>query len=52
MADVSYRYEMSRNAIESEFRTYKMAAGGHSVKNFNTKKKFRVDLKWPEMQAK
>ena len=41
MAD---RSEMARNAIESEFRTSKMGAGGHFVK---IKKKFRIDLKWP-----
>ena len=29
----------------------KMAAGGHFVKNFNNKK-FRIDLKWPEMRSK
>ena len=34
---------MARNAIESEFRTSKMSAGGH------LKKKSRIDLKWPEM---
>ena len=41
---------MARNAIESEFRTSKMDAGGHFVKSF--KKKFRIDLKWPEMPSK
>ena len=30
---VAYRSEMARNAIESEFRTSKMGAGGHFVKN-------------------
>ena len=29
-----------------------MAASGHFVKNFNNKKKFRMDLKWPEMPSK
>ena len=37
---------MARNAIKSEFRTSKMGAGVHFV---NLKKKFRIDLKWPEM---
>ena len=41
---------MTRNAIESDFRTSKMAAGSHFVKNL--KKKFRMDLKWPEMLSK
>ena len=31
---VAYRSEMARNAIESEFRTSKMAAGSHFVKKF------------------
>ena len=39
---------MARNAIESEFRTSKMGAGGHFVKKI----KFRIDLKWPEMRSK
>ena len=39
---------MARNAIESEFRTSKMGAGGHFVKI----KKFRIDLKLPEMRPK
>ena len=30
---VAYRSEMARNAIESYFRTFKMAGGGHFVKN-------------------
>ena len=29
---VAYRSEMARNAIENEFRTSKMGAGGHFVK--------------------
>ena len=41
---------MARNAIESYLRTSKMAASGHFVKKF--KKKFRMDLKWPEMPSK
>ena len=48
---VAYRSEMTRNTIESYFRTSKMAAGGHFVKNFK-KKKFRLDLKWPKMPSK
>ena len=31
---VAYRSEMARNAIQSEFRTSKMADGSHFVKNF------------------
>ena len=42
---VAYRSEMARNAIKSEFRTSKMAAGSHFVK----KKKKSIDQKWPEM---
>ena len=34
---VAYRSEMARNAIESEFRTSKMADGSHFVKNVKTK---------------
>ena len=45
--EVVYRSEMARNAIESYLRTSKMAAGGHFIK-----KKFRMDLKWPEMPSK
>ena len=39
---------MARNAIKSDFRSSKMAAGGHFVKN----KKLRIDLKWREMRSK
>ena len=49
MAD---RSEMARNAIESEFRTSKMADGSHFVKNFQKKIKLRIDVKWPEMRSK
>ena len=35
----AYRSEMARNAIESEFRTSKMADGSHFVKNFSKKNK-------------
>ena len=48
---VAYRFEMARNAIESEFRISKMGAGGHFVKNFK-KFKFRPEVKWPEMRSK
>ena len=48
---VAYRSEMARNAFKSEFRTSKMGAGGHFVKMF-LKKKFRIDLKWPQMASK
>ena len=37
------RSEMGRNAIESDFRISKMAT---------EKKKFRIDLRWPEMRSK
>ena len=33
---------MARNAIKSDFRSSKMATGGHFVKKF--KKKLRIDL--------
>ena len=36
---VAYRSEMARNAIESEFRTSKMGAGGYFVKKKKKKKK-------------
>ena len=39
---------MARNAIESDFRLSKMAAGSH----FMNKKKLRIDLKWREMRSK
>ena len=42
---------MARIAIESEFRIFKMGAGGHFVKKFQ-KKKIRIYLKWPEMRSK
>ena len=47
---IAYRYKITRNAIESEFRTSKMAGGSHFVKF--PKKKLLVDLKWPEMRSK
>ena len=40
---------MARNAIESDFRSSKMAAGCHFVKK---KSKMRIDLKWREMRSK
>ena len=43
-----YCSEMARNAIESDFRSSKMAAGSHFMK----KKKLRIDLKWREMRSK
>ena len=42
---------MARNAIQSEFRTSKMADGSHFVK-ISKKFKLRIDLKWPEMRSK
>ena len=42
---------MARNAIESEFRTSKMADGSHFVNKIR-KKKLIIDLKWPEMRSK
>ena len=42
---VAYRSEMAINAIENEFRTSTMSAGGH----FKKKKEFHIDLKWPEI---
>ena len=42
--------KMARNVIQSEFRTFKMADSNHFVKQFF--KKFRIDLKWPEMRPK
>ena len=43
---------MARNAIESDFRSSKMAVGGHFVINFQKKIKLRIDLKWREMRLK
>ena len=43
---------MDRNEIESDFRTSKMAAGSHFVKNFHKILKLHIDLKWPEMRSK
>ena len=39
---------MARNAIESDFRSSKMAAGSHFVK----KKELSINLKWREMRSK
>ena len=44
---VAYWSEMARNVIESDFRSYKMAAGGHFVTKFKNKI-LRHDLKWRE----
>ena len=41
---------MERNAIESDFRSSKMAAGSHFVKKNH--KKLSIDLKWQEMRLK
>ena len=38
---------MARNVIESDFRSSKMAAGGHFV----NKKEFSIDMKWREMRS-
>ena len=46
---VAYWSEMARNAIESDFRSSKMATGGHFV---DKKSKLRIDLKWREMRSK
>ena len=50
---------MARNAIESEFRISKMADRSEMARNvieidFRTseKKKFCIDLKWPELLSK
>ena len=43
---VPYRDEMARNAIESDFRASKMAAGGHFVKKNHKNKNCGIDLKW------
>ena len=42
---------MVRNAIESDFWSFKMAAGSYFVNNF-FRKKLRIDLKWREMRSK
>ena len=54
---VAYRSEMARNAIESHFRTSKMAAGKRKFdlklpENLKKLIKFRMDLKLPEMPSK
>ena len=43
---------MARTAIESDFRSSKMAAGSHFVKENQKKIKLRIDLKWREMRSK
>ena len=42
---------MTRNAIESDFPSSKMAFGGHFVNKIK-KIKLCIDLKWREMQLK
>ena len=41
---------MARNAIESDFRSSKMAAGGHFKNKIN--KNLRIYLKWREIRSK
>ena len=41
---------MARNAIKSDFRSSKMAAGSHFANKI--KQKLRIDLKWREMLSK
>ena len=51
-SEVAYRSEMTRNAIEGEFRISKMGAdGSHFVKK-KLKLHNIIDLKWPEMRSK
>ena len=45
---ILYWSKMARNAIESEFRTSKMADSSHFVKKISKKLKLSIDLKWPE----
>ena len=42
---------MASNAIKSDFRSSKMAAGGHFEKK-SKKETFQFDLKWPVMRLK
>ena len=49
---VAYWSKMARNAIESDFRSSKMAAGGHFVKKMSNKINLSIDLKWREMWSK
>ena len=49
---VAYSSEMARNAIETDFRSSKLAIGGHFVNKFPKDKKLRIDLKWQEMRSK
>ena len=42
---------MARNATESDFRSSKMAAGGHFVNKIQKKEKLRIDLKWRKMRS-
>ena len=56
---VAYRSEMARNEIESDFRTSKKTTPAAILykrqpfcQKFQKNKKFRIDLKWPEMRSK
>ena len=49
---VAYWSEMARNAIKSDFRSSKMAAGGHFVNFCSEKWNLCIDLKWWEMRSK
>ena len=42
---------MARNAVESDFRSSKMAAGGHFVKKNQKNEKLRIDMKWREISV-
>ena len=48
---VAHWSEMARNAIESDFRSSKMAASSHFVNKILTKK-LHIDLKWREIRSK
>ena len=48
----AYWSKMARNAIESDFRSFKMAAVIHFVNKFSKKLKLRIDMKWREMRTK
>ena len=43
---------MEKIAIESDFRSSKLAAGSHFVKTIKQKLKLRIDLEWREMCSK
>ena len=48
---VAYWSEISRNVIESDFRSSKMVAGSNFVSKIKLKK-LRIDLKWRKMRSK